>query len=91
MDKNVILTAFSLPILIAILGIIKGVTATEGWGAIAGGIIIMFAIIAALMAGISLFLVRKRKLTWWHGFVISIGSFVVALLILLVYAYVQDM
>ena len=91
MDKNAILTAFSLPILIAILGLVKGVTATEGWGAIGAGIVLFFAFVAALVSGIGLFFLRSRQLVWWHGFVISIGSFVVALLILLVYAYVQDM
>ena len=85
-DKYTIISAFSAPALIVLAAIWSGMRATEGWGAIAAGIMLLFAFIAALVTGITLFFLRKRQLTWWHGLLISIGGIVVAIGVIMLIA-----
>lgn len=91
MDKNAILIAFSLPALLALFGVWNGVNATEGWGAIAAGITIFVAFIAALAAGITVFFLRSRQLRWWHGLIISLGSLIVAFIVLALIGFIQHL
>ena len=80
MDRSAILAAFSAPILIGIYAVtlLLGPRA-GGFADLAGVIVMMLAVGAAVIIGIVLFFLRSRDVRWWQGLLISAGSVALAL------------
>ena len=92
MDKTTILAAFSVPALLALNGSWQvSRNHDPGFGAIAIFLSIVLAFIAALVTGITLFVLRKRQLLWWHGLLISIGGVVIAIGVFLLFGIISHL
>ena len=89
MDRRAVLAAFSLPSLLAIYGVwtLAG-SQGDGFADIANALSIFMAIVAATVAGAALFALRSRDLRWWQGILISFGSALVALGVLLLIGWI---
>jgi hypothetical protein len=91
MDRNAILAALSIPILLGIRGIWSLGRSSDGFGAIANGLFLFFAIAAAVVAALALYLLRSHELRWWHGLLISVGSILAVVIIVLVISWIQHL
>lgn len=89
MERNIILAAFSAHILLAIY-FMWHASKSFGFGAVGYALGLAVVIIAAIISGITLFVLRSRQLRWWHALLISIGSIIVASGILMLVVYIAD-
>lgn len=82
MNKNIVFASFGLPIILAIFGAIKlSLNTDSGFGALASFLYLVIAFIWASVVGIALFFLRAKKLVWWHGLLVSLGSLIVAVIV----------
>lgn len=88
MDKKTILISFSLQLimLFSFLWNYFFRQIADGWMDIILIIQLMITILAIVLAGITLAILRKKKLVWWHGILISIGSVLLSLGLIALYA-----
>jgi hypothetical protein len=88
MDKKTITLSFSIQALILfsfLWNYFLGSKA-DGWIDLILIIQLMITALAIILSAITLAILRKKNLVWWHGILISIGSVLLSLGIIVLFA-----